>query len=460
MIKNLLPLLLLALLLCTTVPPVQADERISLDLFYDNLETYGVWQEVGDYGYCWQPHQTEADWRPYSDGRWVYTEAGWTWDSDEPFGWAVYHYGRWANASGMGWIWIPGIEWGPGWVSWRHSQRYVGWAPLPPEAHFRRETGFHGWVDDYYDIGPSNYCFVEGRNFGARRLRSVLIDRRQNINLILQTTNITNISYSNHLVHNDGPSYDRMAQQSEHAIGRYKLNRRLAFDDDASNRHSDHLNSRIEGDSLSVFAAPFDGESKTPPKQMANRIDRVEIDHGWKDTGSDEEIAEARTTMRGKVKRPEYLSSKPAFEKPQSSPEPESTPRGDKNRTEKGQHNESSAPKATTPPMPKETRIKATDRPPNPDEKPAKTKRPDVSNPPSKNVQPEPTKEPRHTPKIEPRAEPRMRQPQEPKRAKSKPDPGPERTTPQKSDTDSHAEGPKAKKAKAKDKDIAKPVDR
>ncbi|MCE2694183.1 MAG: hypothetical protein LW645_07940 [Verrucomicrobiaceae bacterium] len=50
----------------------------------------------------------------------------------------MYHYGRWANVERHGWIWVPGTEWGPGWVSWRHSPRYVGWAPLPPEALFLR----------------------------------------------------------------------------------------------------------------------------------------------------------------------------------------------------------------------------------------------------------------------------------------------------------------------------------
>ena len=458
--KHLLPFLLISLLFCTTVPSVHAEEEVSLDFFYDNLEAYGIWQEVGDYGYCWQPHQADVDWRPYSDGRWVYTEAGWTWDSNEPFGWAVYHYGRWANISNLGWIWIPGVEWGPGWVSWRHSQRYVGWAPLPPEAHFRRETGFHGWVDDYYDIGPSNYCFVEGRNFGSRRLRSVMVDRRQNINLILQTVNITNISYSNHQVHNDGPSYDRMSQQSELAIGRYKLDRRQNFGVDAANPRPDHFKSRIEGDSLSVFAAPFDGHSKGSPKQMAKRIDRVEIDHGWKETGTEKEIAEARITMKGDVKRPEDLPSKPAFRKPQNSLEPESTPRADKIQGEKGKPSEPSPRIANTPPQPREKQTQNADRPPSSDDKPSRPKPPDFNNPPSKNIQPEPRKEPRPTPKIEPRAEPRMEQPRESKRAKPKSDPSPERTAPKKTEPDSNGSDPKSTKAKAKAKSRGKGEDR
>ena len=459
MIKNLLPFLLITLLLCTSVSPVRADQGISLDVFYDNLERYGAWQEVGDYGYCWQPNQTEPDWRPYSDGRWVYTEAGWTWDSEEPFGWAVYHYGRWANVSNVGWIWIPGIEWGPGWVSWRHSQRYVGWAPLPPEAHFNRDRGFQGWVDDYYDIGPSNYCFVEGRNFGAQRLRSVLIDRRQNINLMLQTVNITNIFYSNHQIHNDGPSYDHLAQQSEHDIARYKLNRRLAFDD-ASNRQSDHLNPHIEGDSLSVFAAPFDGESNTHPKQMAKRIDSVEIDHGWKDTGSNKKIAEARSSMRGTVKLPGDLPGKPFFQKPRNSPELEITPHSEKNRAEKTGQLYLSPREENTPPTPEEKRTRINDRPPDPDEQPTGTHRPGPHSQPSKKVPTEPKREPRTGANNEPRPQPPMEQPQEPKRNKPKSDPTPKRKATHKPTPDEGNTDPKTLNAKAKAKARGKADDR
>ena len=44
-----------------------------------------------------QRGRDNADWRPYADGYWAYTDSGWTWVSYEDFGWATYHYGRWAN---------------------------------------------------------------------------------------------------------------------------------------------------------------------------------------------------------------------------------------------------------------------------------------------------------------------------------------------------------------------------
>ena len=111
---------------------------VSVNFFYDNLNG-GNWYQVADYGYVWQPDAaTSADWRPYTDGYWTYTDVGWTWVSYEDFGWATYHYGRWCKVKyGCGWSWIPGRVWGPAWVSFRYGGDYVGWAPLPPEAWMR-----------------------------------------------------------------------------------------------------------------------------------------------------------------------------------------------------------------------------------------------------------------------------------------------------------------------------------
>ena len=89
-------------------------------LFYDSLSPYGSWFETADYGYVWQPVVVrDSTWRPYTRGRWACTDRGWIWISDEPFGWACYHYGRWALCRGYGWVWVPGTEWAPSWVCWR-----------------------------------------------------------------------------------------------------------------------------------------------------------------------------------------------------------------------------------------------------------------------------------------------------------------------------------------------------
>src|ERR1700751_4475406 len=73
------------------------DSDGTYDVFYDGLSQDGRWFYDDDYGYVWQPNVAAStpDWRPYADGHWVWTDRGWYWDSNEDFGWAAYHYGRW-----------------------------------------------------------------------------------------------------------------------------------------------------------------------------------------------------------------------------------------------------------------------------------------------------------------------------------------------------------------------------
>jgi len=99
--------------------------------FYDALAPYGEWISIEE-ATVWRPLHVRDGWRPYSMGRWVWTDFGWYWVSAEPFGWAVFHYGRWARDNYYGWIWVPDRTWGPGWVDWRYNDDFIGWAPLPP----------------------------------------------------------------------------------------------------------------------------------------------------------------------------------------------------------------------------------------------------------------------------------------------------------------------------------------
>lgn len=108
------------------------DVMVSYQDFYDQLAPYGQWVYDAQYGNVFVPF-VRPDFRPYfSDGHWVMTEYGNTWASDEPWGWACYHYGRWTFNPYYGWVWVPGYEWAPAWVSWRYGGGYAGWAPLGP----------------------------------------------------------------------------------------------------------------------------------------------------------------------------------------------------------------------------------------------------------------------------------------------------------------------------------------
>src|SRR5438270_4280285 len=269
--------------------------------FYTKLEPHGAWLETADYGYVWQPREAESSrsWRPYTNGRWVYTDAGWTWISEEPFGWATYHYGRWTRLRGIGWVWVPGQQWAPAWVSWRKSNDYVGWAPLPPEARFDQRTGIHNWSDNYYDIGPDQYCFVATREFGAQRAESTLLPPERNVTIVNQTTNVTNITYNNTTIVNEVPNYDEVRAQSREPVQRYRLERNVNVDVSGESR------SVVRGETIFV-AAPVIAEpvANERPPTVKQTIAAAAVDLGWAAIANQDEAKKTRQKMKSEAAPP------------------------------------------------------------------------------------------------------------------------------------------------------------
>jgi len=282
----------------------QTDEErptASYNTFYTKLDPYGEWRETSDYGYVWQPREAQSrTWRPYTDGRWVYTDVGWTWVSEEPFGWATYHYGRWTRLRNIGWVWVPDDEWAPAWVSWRKSDDYVGWAPLPPEARFDRRTGIHNWSDNYYDIGPEQYCFVETKQFGAPRIQSSVLPTERNVTIVNQTTNVTNITYNNRTVVNQGPSYDELRTRTAQPIERLRLERQV------------NLNVNVEAPrpvvrgGVVVIPAPLiaRGQAVERPRTVRETIANVVVERGWEAITDRRAAEKVRIKMRSEATPP------------------------------------------------------------------------------------------------------------------------------------------------------------
>ncbi|MGH9494729.1 MAG: DUF6600 domain-containing protein, partial [Candidatus Sulfotelmatobacter sp.] len=118
-----------------------------------DLDAYGRWQTVQDYGDVWVPNEPDG-WAPYRDGNWTYEPYyGWTWVGYEPWGWAPYHYGRWFPY-GSSWAWWPGPVyagynpfWSPAYVS------FWGWG-----GGFGFSFGWGGWGGfGWLPIGPCDF---------------------------------------------------------------------------------------------------------------------------------------------------------------------------------------------------------------------------------------------------------------------------------------------------------------
>jgi hypothetical protein len=292
-----------------------SDSDGNYDVFYDRLSQDGRWFNTDDYGYVWQPNVavSTASWRPYSDGHWVWTDRGWFWDSNENFGWATYHYGRWNDVDGVGWVWVPGQRWAPAWVSWRHTDDddYVGWAPLPAESTFSVHVGVHPWADSYYGIGPAAYAFIRIGDFCRPSYQEFCIPPQQNLTIINRTTNITNITYANNVIVNNGPQYQRVSQLVQQRAGQQVPNYRINYA--AQTQANAAFKTSAQGNQLNVLAPPASLRPVATTKpQVARELGKAQINRGWKNV-PETQANQLRQQFAQQTPVPKELPAKPVL---------------------------------------------------------------------------------------------------------------------------------------------------
>jgi hypothetical protein len=300
---------------------VPANQRVAtVESFYEPLDRSGDWLQTDDYGYVFRPAVAlRADWRPYTDGHWVHTAYGWTWESNEDFGWATYHYGRWVRVVSVGWVWVPGREWGPAWVSWRRGNEHCGWAPLPPESLVR--LSFTASVDRDYGLGPAAYVFVTLANFGAHSYAPVIERPERNITIINKTVNVTNITYNNTTnnttVYNGGPSYALLRARSQQPVENVQLKFAPAAPGTFANVR--------QGNNFQISAPPAAVAAKTAPPRVKEKLGKATEDKGW--SGIDP--AQAQKTKQEiaatSIERPRPLRPAPAVATPAGAGTPGAT---------------------------------------------------------------------------------------------------------------------------------------
>jgi hypothetical protein len=154
---------------------------------YYDLDGYGDWTTVAQYGPIWYPSGLAIGWCPYRYGRWAWVEPwGWTWVDDAPWGFAPFHYGRWVQV-GVRWGWLPGP---------------IGVAPIygPAFVAFVGGAGFSVGVGigavAWFPLGPGE-PFYPWYHHSDGYLRQVNITNVRNINVtnITNVTNINNVHY-------------------------------------------------------------------------------------------------------------------------------------------------------------------------------------------------------------------------------------------------------------------------
>ena len=223
-------LVFLALMALFAGAPVSAnplDVNVSFGVFYSSLGSYGDWLHVSGGVYAWRPNEMHEGWRPYSYGRWVWTDDGWFWASDEPWGWATYHYGRWYYDDSYGWVWIPGYEWAPAWVEWRYGEGCVGWAPLSPYAVFSAGWGIH--YVERWSTPPSYWCFVDCRYINRPGIHDYVYRGDDNSRWIGRTRGAGSVTVEGTRILTRGPARDYVERTGNIRIQQTDLVTRTAI---------------------------------------------------------------------------------------------------------------------------------------------------------------------------------------------------------------------------------------
>jgi len=107
----------------------------------EDLAEYGRWEEIPEYGYAWTPTRVAAGWVPFNDGRWYWQDPwGWSWISNDRWGYATSHYGRWTPHRSR-WYWVPArprtrVRYAPAVVEFVRVRDHVGWFPLHPRDRY------------------------------------------------------------------------------------------------------------------------------------------------------------------------------------------------------------------------------------------------------------------------------------------------------------------------------------
>ena len=200
----------------TTVQSKTMTEYGGDGYFYTALSPFGEWFELNDGMTVWRPTMMPGNWEPYTIGRWEWTADGWYWDSDEPFGYITYHYGRWYNDDYYGWIWVPDDQWAPAWVDWRYDDDYVGWAPLSPYGVFQVGLGLH-FTNEYH--APYGYWnFVAYNHFCDHNVYHYYAGPTYKYGIYNGTRFRNDYDYSNGRVINRGVGYDLVRERGGRPI--------------------------------------------------------------------------------------------------------------------------------------------------------------------------------------------------------------------------------------------------
>jgi uncharacterized protein YraI len=297
-------------------------------VFYSQLAPFGNWVWLQGQ-YVFVPNNVGPYWRPYTVGRWVFTDRyGWMWASSEPFGWATYHYGRWGFSNQVGWFWVPGSRWAPAWVSWRSSNDYLAWAPLPPayDESVSIEVNARNVPDYYWQAVPSDQFLSDDLP------RRIVRDQARFKPILQETRPLGNVTITNNnVVVNNVVNLNYVEEKTKEKVVVHKVERTK----DAAKA------GKVEGSAIEIFQPAAGQVPATVAPSAPKKIEDVAAESKTK-----EQAGGAPTTEELLVP-PEIKTPKAKEAAPPAPPLPEAPKGGETAPAEAGAP---AAPAAPPPP--------------------------------------------------------------------------------------------------------------
>src|SRR5436309_1949353 len=258
----------------------ESSRYVSSDVIgYEDLDEYGGWRQVPEYGTVWFPHTTVVGWAPYRYGHWVWISPwGWTWVDDAPWGFAPFHYGRWVAVGGV-WGWVPcapravvGVAYvrpvyAPALVAWVGGPHFsvgigvgggggvgVAWFPLAP-----REV----YVPSY----RVSRTYVTNVNVSNTTVNNVVVNNYYNY--VVVNKNVTNIRYVNQTAPNAVTVTSHEAFTSAQPVDRHmmKIDRR-----EIESAQVNPTTPTVAPQQRSVLGAGVEARARPPASAMSRPV--------------------------------------------------------------------------------------------------------------------------------------------------------------------------------------------
>ena len=176
----------------------------------------------------WVPnsHYINEGWNPYTNGRWVWTSWGWSWESDYRWG-MTYHYGRWWYSPIYGWVWSPGRRYAPAWVFWSHHRDYDGWYPISPRIR-HRDWNYTNEGRNHFN--QNNWIFVRNQDFTKHVTVSTIMPYAKNKEILVNSNQTLTLKDNGKKIYNPGPDVKSISSVAVNKIDQKPMTKNVTTD--------------------------------------------------------------------------------------------------------------------------------------------------------------------------------------------------------------------------------------